>query len=219
MRNSRNRCKFFFTSYSKEKELLDQRGLTEFTTTWVAEAGPHPQEQEGDFSHWHHHRAMLQSEEGGLWAAVQAQNHLPTSQRGQEGLRERGTLPGEELPRFLTKTVLRFPTKFDHWLVRFPLYYEATGNVRNGIPIRRKSIWGKDPSTLRPTPSAHIYTGVAAAAAERWPQTHSLGTSHALACSRPSTDGPQRNTSCYLCPCVVPPRSPWVCDDLVTCFS
>jgi len=102
---------------------------------------------------------MLQSQEGGLWSAVWAQNHLPTTQREQEGFRERGTMPGEELPRFLTKTVLRFPNKFDHRLVLFPLYYEATGKVRNRIPIRRKGIWGKDLSTLRahPRPGPHIH--------------------------------------------------------------
>lgn len=210
---------FFLHQLLQGEGITGSEGLPEFTTTWVAKAGPHPQEQEGNFSHWQHHRAMLPSEEGGPWSAVRPQNHLPTIHREQEGLRERGTLPGEELPWFLTKQSSEIqPNLTTDWLVLFPLYKEATGKVTNGILIRRESIQGKDLSTLRPPAPAHMYACASAAGA-------TVAVEPLIRYfTRPSTQPPLHSWSpgdplpLFMPLCSAAPR-PRVCDDLGTCFS
>lgn len=130
----------------------------------------------------------------------------------KEGTQGRGALPGKELPPLLTKTVLSFPTKLDHWLVSFPLHSEAPGKVRNGfqsgetVPGERSF-----PHWDRPPPHIHA-AGVSAT-------LHPLRASYILPRCHRATAGPTMEPFLVFMPLCSPFPSLWVWDDLVTCFS
>lgn len=141
-------------------------------------------------------------------AGPESASHRPKAARGDPGEgRSAGqgtaTPSHEHRPRISNQT--RPLTSF------LPLHSEATGKVRNGIPIRRKGSWGKELPTWTPPPPDRYTCASAAGAPIRYALAMLLNV------QPPPHRRPPWNTFRYLCPCAVP--SPRVWDDPVTCFS